>query len=212
MKQVVLLFFLLPFCCSIAYAQHDQPVFSLGAAVVMPTGDFADDGGADGGFAMIGFALIGDYLYPVGNLLGWITSATIAYNPAQDDILGGADGEPGFWINVPLLTGLRYETPLSPTASLFGQAQVGFNYTNGPDIEADINSQQIEVNYGSAVSFGFSVGVGITLNPRINVSTRYFDLGKPELEVETVQVGGGGETELERPISFFQIGITYRLR
>lgn len=212
MKMLVLLCLCLVVAAESSLAQTILPSFSLGVGLSVPAGDFGDDGGEGAGFAMMGIAVTGDYIFPLGSSLGWVTSASIVYNPANDDILGGANGDAGPWVNIPFLTGLRYETPISPSASLFGQGQVGFNYVNGPDIELSAGGQQGEVNFGGATTFGFGIGAGVLINQRIGVSARYFDMGEAEIEIEIEEPGGSSEAEVDRPVSFFQIVLSYRLR
>ena len=188
-----------------AHAQENRLFVNGGLAI--PLSDFADDGDpSDEGFAGIGFGVTGDYLVPLGSPgLDWATSASVTANTVEEEFFG-TDVDTGFWINVPLLTGLRYQTQVSPTVDVFGLGQIGLNIVRGPSGDADDG----EVSPGIATTLGFGFGGGIVLSNRIQISLRYLTLGEPELEFDVDFDDPNrqdGEIEREVPISILQLTV-----
>lgn len=146
-----------------------------------------------------------DYNRPIGMPgLGWVTSATLALNGIDaDDVFGTDEVDTGFYFNVPILTGFRYTTNLSPTMQGYAQAQVGLNFFKGPSVE--FNDDESTSSIGT--SFGFGVGAGVVFNDRINVSIRYLSLGEPEAEYD----GDLFEGDYEQPVSLLTLSIGLNL-
>jgi hypothetical protein len=97
----------------------------------------------------------------------------IAEAPASVDL--------GSWINVPLVTGARVQTPkLGGAARLFAQFQAGANFASQTDSE--VPGGAVEVGWSTSLAFTF--GVGAILLDRIHVGARYFHLGEPEYRLD----------------------------
>ncbi|PSQ96628.1 MAG: hypothetical protein BRD53_03825, partial [Bacteroidetes bacterium SW_7_64_58] len=107
-----------------------------------------------------------------------------------------ADVSSGYWINVPVMGGLRYETEVSPTADLYGVGQVGININRGPTVEASDDDRSATISHSTVTSTGFTIGAGVAFNDQINVGVRYLKLGTPEITRET-EFQFDGETQEE---------------
>jgi len=143
------LLFLLIF--NIAYPQNEKGSFNLNGIILFPTGDFRNE---EGGSAKTGFGVELNYSYPI-NSPGFSleTSLSILYNgydlagveqrykdeyeeyssEVSADVINS-----GNWFNLPLFTGLRYKTDLSPTLEAYGISQIGINFVSVPDALVNI--------------------------------------------------------------------------
>lgn len=227
MKQffilITIVFLIIP---CIINAQTGIGYFGLYGSLSIPQGDFGDDDAAsnndgppDCGFAKTGFGLGAEFTLPLDSPgLGWITSANVILNGVDEDELAGDDDviiDAGSWLNVPIMTGLRYESEVSPTMKIFGQCQLGLNLVKAPKIELEEDSEKAEVEWDMASSFGFSIGGGIIINNKINIGLRYFSLGEPEIEGKWKYSEESGEesgkVKWELPISamLFTVGVNF---
>lgn len=203
---------LLSFLCAVllsaglfsqAHAQENRLYINGGLSI--PLSDFADDGDFDEGHAGVGLAVTGDYLVPLGSPgLDWATSASITANTVEEEFFGVNDADVGYWFNLPVLTGIRYQTDVSPTVDLFGLGQIGLNLVRAPGVDTDNQ----EASPGIATSLGFGFGGGLILNDRIQISLRYLTLGEPEIEYD-LETDGGQDQEFERevPITILQLTV-----
>ena len=188
-------------------AQVQENRLFINGGLSIPVGDFADDSGSDAGAAGIGFTVVGDYLVPLGSPgLDWATSASVAVNTVDEDFFGGGDIDTGFWINVPALTGIRYQTSVSPTVDLFGLGQVGLNIMRAPSAENNDFDPAVEYSPGLVTTLGFSFGGGIVLNEGIQIGLRYNILGNPDIEFE-LENANIDEAEGEVALSIVQLTV-----
>ncbi|MHA1380897.1 MAG: outer membrane beta-barrel protein [Candidatus Helarchaeota archaeon] len=222
---ITIVFLIIP---CIIYAQTGTGYFGLYGSLSFPQGDFGDDdvNDDDCGFAKTGFGVGAEFTLPLGSPgLGWITSATFILNGFDEDELedyvdeGKMDA--GSWLNIPIMTGLRYESEVSPTMKIYGQGQVGLNLVKAPKIEFEYSyydyyedeyySGKSETEWDIASSFGFAIGGGIIINNKINIGLRYFSLGEPEIEGKIKSSGESDKTEWELPISamLITVGINF---
>lgn len=179
---------------------------SVSAGLSLPTGDYADDIGNDAGFATTGATVLAQLSTPISTAenLAWIGTAGITSHGVDDevaDILVGAGAvnvDVGRYWGVPVLTGLRYDIPISEMAAIFGTGQLGVVFAKGPTIEASGQT----ATYNVATTLGFAVGGGVQFNPRFGIGMRYLPLGDIEAEVE---FDSGASTEVEAPVSYLDI-------
>lgn len=196
-----------------------QGQLSLHAGASFPQGEFGstDQDEENSGFATLGLIVVGEYTYPVGTpgleLVGTISLMANGVN--EDELLEDAEEDvdisSGYWINVPIMGGLRYETEASPTTDVYGVGQVGINVNRGPTAEASNDNRSVTSSFNNpATSFGFTIGVGAVFNNQINASLRYQQLGKPELTTETeLKIDGEtvneDENEYDQPLAAIQL-------
>lgn len=208
-KKLVFCIILICLMTGLTFAQAKVGQFSVFAAVSLPSGDFGDNKTEGDGYATTGFGAGVDYAHPLDTPgLTWFSTGAFLYNGFDDKgliDLGEAEGlsnvsvDGGSWINIPILTGLRYETEVSPTMDFFAAGQVGLNFYMPPT--ADISGQDggetvsAEFSLDSGTSFGFSIGAGLVFNNKFNVSIRYLSLGAPELEGTITYPGGSDNIE-----------------
>lgn len=185
--------------------------FTVYGGISIPTGDFGDDNGArDDGFANVGFNLNGEYVsfFEDTPELGWVSSLGININGGDQDLRSGIqDVDIGSWINIPLLTGVRYQHNLDNGNPIYAQAKIGINFSKAPKIE--LNQVGNELTTNLATSFGLALGGGIIVNDKINLSLRYLGLGEPELEYES---DDGGSVQFEKPISILQLTAGFKIQ
>ncbi len=189
-----------------AHAQlmMDQGQLTVYAGISSPTGDFGDDDGDDAGGATLGFSVTGEYTVPFGTEgLGWVSSVSIIVNGVDEP----ENFEAGYWINVPVMTGLKYQTEASATLDVYGLGQVGLNLNKAPNFTRTYgDGSQAETSFDIATSFSFGVGAGVIFNDQINVSLRYLALGEPEITGTEVYEGEEYDTnDYDQPISMIQL-------
>lgn len=194
--------------------------------IAVPTGDFGNEitssPGLAGG-ATLGYWAGADVVTPLGaEGLDWISSASVVTLGVDDEFAENfmealaeapvQDLESGrYWV-VPVLTGLRYAMPfgdgvLTPTG------QIGLAVTGGPSgsfvVTEGSEATEVESTYGTSTSFGFAVGVGMTLGDRLHFFIKYLSLGSPGREVDLEAPDGAFSLteEVDQPISMIQIGV-----
>jgi hypothetical protein len=137
----------------------------------------------------------------------------VANGVNEDELFEDADEDvdisSGYWLNVPIMAGLRYETEASSGTDVFGLEKVGINMNRRPTIEADNDNISVTQSFSTATSFGFALGVGAVFNEQIIVSLRYLGLGSPEIttEVETEFNGDTttNEDDYSQPLDGIQL-------
>jgi hypothetical protein len=189
--------------------------------VTIPAGDFGDALGEEAGLAKTGFGL-GTELTLATRVSGlsWASDASILFNGfdlgAFKENAGGV-AEVGWWWNVPLLTGLRYDAAASPEASMYGTVLAGLSIAKTPDFKwsgqmfdgYDLHAVDMDQEASFATSLGFELGGGLVIGDDLDISLRYLNLGSPEFHVHT-ELTTDGQTEARRimtkkPISMFLI-------
>jgi len=189
---------------------------SLHAGAAFPQGEFGETTGdefvGDSGFATTGLTVAGEYTYPTGTPgLGIVGSISViangmdgneAFEVDEDDEV---DISSGYWINVPVMGGVRYETEVSPTADLYGIGQVGININRGPTVEISYDDSSGEISHSTVTSTGFTIGAGVVFNDQINASIRYLNLGTPEITAEEEFQDDTDEFEYDQPLAAIQL-------
>jgi hypothetical protein len=124
----------------------------------------------------------------------------------------------GNWINIPVMTGIKYQLKGSSNMSFYGMAQAGLNFVKGPKIEINSSVSDYDVKetitWDFTSSFGFSIGGGIILNEKYAIGIRYLMLGEPDIKT-TAKISINGETEevkdkKEQPISILLLTVGIR--
>jgi len=185
--------------------------FGIYGGLSIPTADFADDNIYEdkAGFALKGFGLGIEMNKPLNSSsLYWSSSVSFLINSYNTDEIEDyyrddlqyypnvykCKVDAGFWGNIPLLTGIKFQTKISPTLEFFGLGQIGINIVNHPDLDIELDfgdyygyyyEVRSTINFDSATTFAFMVGGGVSLNKKLNISFKYFGLGKAELKGES---------------------------
>ena len=100
------------------------------------------------------------------------------------------DFEFGQWINIPIMTGLRYDYNFGAGKyTVYGVLQAGMNLSQAPSVKATVVMKALdgtkqsytaeETKYEFTRDFGFEVGVGFVLNQTYNLGFRYLSLNTP---------------------------------
>ena len=168
------------------------------------------DFGEDVGLAQTGFGLGAELITPVGfQGLDWIVSARVLGNSVNGSAVEGTfndslllpgdtvkfhfEFEFGNWINIPVMTGFRYNYSLTPNLNLYGLIQAGINVSKAASRKAvrpeltvgDTTFKDFtveETTYNFARDFGFEFGLGIELAHKFNLGFRYLALNSPRYE------------------------------
>jgi hypothetical protein len=222
MKLKVLFFALyliiiLPNC---AYAQ--DPSFSVFAGLALPSGDFGDDGSENDGFAKTGFCAGVDYTKPLPvEGLGWYSSLSVIYNPLDKDkleeLLSDEFDEDledmmksGSWLNIPILTGLKYTFELEQNMNLFLLGQAGLNIAKINKIKFEEDGEDLaEMTFKTKTSIGFGIGAGVSFS-NFTITARYLGLGEPEIEPEVEADGESEELDsMDKSISMMTLTLGF---
>lgn len=87
----------------------------------------------------------------------------------------------GIYFNMPLMTGLNYQYPISKKISIFGEANIGFNVSFVPDEKINYHENSKQYSYTiiseSSSDFCFNLGAGI-LYKRVSLTYNWYWLGK----------------------------------
>lgn len=199
MKRIFFFVFALTAFLVLPHTVHAQTMqkgqLSLHAGAFFPQGEFGstDQDDENSAFATTGLTVVGEYTYPVGppglGVLGTVSLSVNGFNENEAFNQFGqneVDIESGYWINAPIMGGVKYVVEFSPTIDLYGLGQVGININNGPasTIKSKNLNYKIKQSFGNATSFGFTIGSGVVINNNLNISVRFQDLGKPELTLD----------------------------
>lgn len=207
--------------------------FGLYGFLNVPTGDFGATSGDKAGAAKTGFAFGTELkLHIPAQGLFWAYDAMVMINsvdtaPFDESMLSLPDVVSGStdvtsWVNIPLLTGLRYEAPASPEVKLYGVGLIGLDFARSPKIDWEgvitdgTTDYSVTITQESTVStsFAFEVGGGLLIGDRFDVSLRYLNLDTPKFEVDTKAVVEGypqsGKAKFEQSISTFLISAGVR--
>ncbi|MBN2355019.1 outer membrane beta-barrel protein [candidate division KSB1 bacterium] len=197
------------------WAQTAGGGLTLSGGISLPMGDFGDDKQNDGapraGFAKTGFGLGLEYAKPLNSPgLAWVSGVSVIMNSLDTDKLADGDEDEidaGSWINVPVMTGLRYASEVSPGTFFYGIGQVGLNMIMAPDLTIE----DMEVDMGSATTFGFALGGGVILNDKINIGLKYYILGESTIDGEIMEDDDAEDVEWETPVSMVFLTVGLRL-
>lgn len=231
MKNLIQLFILLLLMLSgmiygqeVPEGQEDvkKGFWTLHGLISLPQGDFGDDSGEKAGLATTGYGFSVEYTIPASSKnLFYVLQGHFILNSVDDTELKSLLGQmfPGYtidldmgnWINIPVMGGLRYQTPLSPTVNLYLVGKIGLNIVKGPSMDMTINGETGSSTYDMSTSFCLGVGGGIVIDEQINIGFKYLDLGEPELSGE-VEAAGQSESlaGIDQPISMLVISLGYQ--
>jgi hypothetical protein len=240
MKRIVVVSLVLVASVTLVSGFSAADSFGLFGAYSMPSGDFGDDSGSGAGLAKSGFGFGIEYSTPLGSPgLELMMSSSLLVNGLDADAMedelrdefSGSDieveyVEAGSYLNIPIMGGVRYLTPVSPMVDLFGIGLVGLNVLMVPEIQADLmvwddtaneyKRAYLEQNHDPATSFGMGLGGGVIVNKRMSIGFRYYSLGKPEINGEMdIDVYGvrseHSDVKFDQSVSVFLItaGLTF---
>lgn len=204
-------------------AQTAKPYWGLYGAVALPSGEFGSSDIDDDhpGLATTGFGAGVEHTYPLSSPgFSWVSNVSFILNGVDEeavkDMVGDEDIniDAGYWINIPVMTGIKYQKMGSSNMSFYGMAQAGLNFVKGPTVEIKGDSFKATMTMDMATSFGFSIGGGIILNEKYAIGLRYLMLGEPDIETKTeINISGGTDTEKvkgKQPISILLLTVGIR--
>ena len=174
------------------------------------------------GLAQAGFGAGAELMAPVWfDGLQWIISSRVLINGVNGEevqskfrsqfvadtviykyegrVVDGVDIEFGNWINIPVMTGFRYNHHFSHKYTLYGILQAGMNIAKAPSKKAtvglvplDDNKEAItaeketviaeDTHFKFARDFGFEAGLGFVFNQKYNLGFRYLFLSTPRFD------------------------------
>ena len=188
--------------------------FGVYGALSMPMADFGDDSGEKAGYASTGFGGGLELSFPVGSGFSVAANASGIFNKMDlgkaEDFFGDAM-DVGYWMNIPVMIGLKYEPQTSSSMALYGIAQAGVNIVRAPTMEMRIFGVKTEFTSDAVTSFGFGVGGGAVINERFTIGVRYLSLGEPEIKYTTKSGGYSTSENFKQPVSMFLVtlGISF---
>jgi hypothetical protein len=212
MKRLLLMLLLVTVAAVPASAELAKGAMKPGAilGLSMPMGDFGDDKGNDAAAATMGFALGGvfDYALSSGGLI-WTSSLTVIRNGFDEDLMkqglaAGVDVDAGSWMNIPIMTGLKYETAVSPTIDLYGEGLLGLDFFMPPSADLSLNNVTAEWNSDSGTTFGFEFGGGVVINDKFIAGLKLYMLGSPDIE-GTIEQEGQADQDVEGETSISMV-------
>jgi hypothetical protein len=199
----------------LAIAESDNGYFTLLGGLNTPAGKFGDDEGSEAGLAKAGFCLGFEYSYPMKvENLEWVVNPNFLFNGLDEDQFQdlaqffNVDLEIGNWINIPMLTGLKYRVPISSSLDAYGTGLLGLSLAKAPTVKASLRSISEEIEFEWATSLAFGVGGGLIINDKFNIGLRYMGLGKPEIKPTSVNEY---YTDYEQPIAMVLIWLGVNL-
>lgn len=208
MKRYIVPLIILLMCSASAFGQTDLALYLFGVGSV-PTGDFGETlthntgptrragyyWGDDIGLASEGFGLGAELFSPTRiQGLQWIFSSKILLNGVNSDDAKArfiemtrteqaVNFSHGHWINIPVMTGFRYDYHFTHQYTLYGILQGGINVSRMPSRKLSVGGVMAEdAEYGFARDFGYETGLGLMLNQTYNFSLRFLYLGSPRYD------------------------------
>ena len=166
--------------------------FSLFGGLSLPQGDF---GGTEkdndkAGFAKTGFCAMAEGTKNLNENVLWVSSLSIALNSMDESAMQSLHYAPyqvtaGSYLTSWAMTGIGYETVISPTINLYGVGQIGLLLSSFPEVNAEQAEYTWKYTTKMGTSFAYGFGCGIKIN-KINVGLRYYS-GEPEYEQTETQ-------------------------
>lgn len=210
MKRYLITLLIVPFVItSLLYAQNEELALVIFGSTSLPTGDFGKDIGKfpkmtrragfdvgdKEGLAQTGFGVGAEIITPVKfKSLSWILSGKFLYNGVDGSAvqsefrhqLGDTvdiNFDFGNWINIPVMTGFKYDFRLSHKLVLYGMLQGGINVSKAASLKATVAGITVEkTTFDFARDFGYEVGLGLLFDHRYNIGFRYLALSTPRYE------------------------------
>ncbi len=173
----------------------------------LPHGDFGYDIGSSAyitrrngyyfgdlvGLASDGWGIGAEVYLPINDLkrVDWVFSGQFLMNsPNVSAIRNAFQSEIGDslalsvnfsdWINIPIMTGMRYRQEIFKGVDLYAELQCGIDVSKEPDRKFTISGSVAEnTRFDPYIGFGFNAAIGMILFHRYNLSVRYLDLGTP---------------------------------
>ncbi|MDP3683406.1 MAG: hypothetical protein Q8S01_05685 [Ignavibacteria bacterium] len=178
-----------------AFAQESTSSmhFSLFGGIALPQGDFGSTviDYDKAGFAKTGFSAMVEGSKNLNENVLWVSSLSLALNSMDESAMKNRDSfyeeynaTAGSYLTTWAMTGIVYETAISPSINIYGVGQIGLLLSSVPEVKISGSNyygpftENITSKIGT--SFAFSLGGGVKIN-KINIALRYFS-GEPEYE------------------------------
>jgi len=169
--------------------------FSLFGGIALPQGDFGSTvrDNDKAGFAKTGFCAMAEGSKNLNENVLWVSSLAFALNSADESAMKDPSDywdeysvSAGNYLTSWAMTGIGYETAISPTINIYGTGQIGLLLSSVPDVEASsgYSASSFKVTTKMGTSFAYGFGGGIKIN-KINIGIRYYT-GEPEYEESEV--------------------------
>ena len=190
---------------------------SVHGGMAFPTGDFADDEGAEAGLATLGFSLGSDLAMRIDAVpgLSWVSTVQGVTFGVDEDFIGdlatGVEVDVGRYWGILAKTGLRYGIgEASPRFHFAGQVVAGT--VKAPNATFSGMGQTAELVSSWMPAKGYSLGVGSEIGDRLTIDLRYEGLINTEIEAE-FRDGGTTETfQGEQPMAWVRVAVGIRVR
>lgn len=171
--------------------------FSLFGGLSLPQGDFAstDMKNDKAGFAKTGFCAMAEGSKNLNENVLWVSSLSLALNSMDESALKAPSSyydnysvSAGNYFTSYALTGIGYETVISPNINIYGVGQIGLLLSSMPEIKTSYiyysgsydysYSNSITSKMGASFAYGFGVGIKVKI---FNIGLRYYS-SEPEYE------------------------------
>ncbi len=120
---------------------------------------------------------------------------------------------PGY-INIPVMTGLHYEIPLSGKHAVYGLANIGFDMFKMTNYEMMNNLGYEMLSFPQTFSLGYNAGIGYCFNNRYVLELTYWSLGNHKITSETIDgsMHGTFESNLVDQLNLETINLSFGIR
>jgi len=210
MKRLIYLYpIVLVILSSTLHAQNEYVSLMISAYGSLPNGDYAEkigdnplltrrsgfDIGSNIGLATTGYGVGIELNTPVLlNGLGWVIGVRFLANSTDgttaeaefEQLMGDSVDlvyETGTWLNIPVLTGLRYKYHFSNNFGATVLLQGGINFSKAASRNGTIGDVKAEeTTFDFARDFGYELGLSIELFKKWNLGFSYLSLSTPRFE------------------------------
>jgi len=155
------------------FSQKGKTCFHFYSTLSIPREDFKyyAKNGFGGGF---------EVNYAVFDKIRWTSSITLLSNKEDlSSLQFDEEGEESSWINMPILTGLTYQTHFGSDVKFYSGVKAGVNLVK----KTDRISGQYKDSFKLSQSFCYGFSIGIVLFKKVNIGARYLELGEPAISV-----------------------------
>jgi len=113
----------------------------------------------------------------------------------------------GYWLDIPIMTGIGFMKQISPNLEPFGAVQFGCSMILAPDINYE--SGEDFLYWDNTVVYGYALIGGVIINNNVSLAIHFYDFGTPAFNMSAPPSIHLGSPAINQSISFASINVGY---